>query len=130
MKEYKDLITGAFNEIFIRPGFNEAMIRRYFSDDYEQYVDGKILYLQQFISHVKLLKETILSLSFDFQTLVQENNIVFSRHIVKAVKQDDTAGETQVIAEFHIREGKITYCNELTRLISGEKGDHDLGSRY
>jgi hypothetical protein len=130
MKDYKNLIREIFQNIFENPSYNEETIARYFSTDYVQQVDGKTLHFGEFNKHIQVVKETIISMSVTFDTIAQDNDIVFTNHRVKAITKEGRAGEVQVIAEFHIQDGQINYCNELTRQISGDPRDGDLGSRY
>jgi len=130
MKDYKNLIREIFQNIFENPTYDEAIIKRYFSTNYVQHVDGKTLHFSEFIKHIKAVKEAIISMSVTFDTIAQDNDIVFTNHRVKATTKEGRAGEVQVIAEFHIQNGQINYCNELTRQISGDPKDSDLGSRH
>jgi hypothetical protein len=130
MKDYKAFIKEAFAEVLANPEFNEETIARYFGPSYQQHVDGKILNYDQFVSHMKLMKQKTTALLFDFRTVVQEGNIVFTNHIVSGTKSDGTTAEAHLIAEFHIENDQIVYCSELSRLISGTEEDRDLGSAH
>jgi hypothetical protein len=130
MKDHKKLIRELFQNIFENPGYDEAIIKRYFSKDYVQQVDGKTLHFSEFIKHIKVVKEAITSMSVTFDTIAQDNDIVFTNHRVRATTKEGSTGEVHVIAEFHIQNGQINYCNELTRQISGDPKDGDLGSRH
>lgn len=130
MNEYKTIIKSVFKEIFENTFFNEAVIQKYFDPEYIQEVDGKKLDYTQFCKHVRLQKETISTMSIDFQTLVAEGNVLFSNHVVSGITKDGRSGKFRVIAEFHFKNQKIIYCNELTHMISGDEKDRDLGSRH
>lgn len=119
-----------FKEIFENPVFNEAAIQEYFSAEYIQEVDGKKLDYTQFCKHVSLQKETISTMTFDFQTMIVEDNILFSNHVVHGTTKDGRSGTIRVIAEFHFKGQKLIYCNELTHMINGDEKDRDLGSRH
>ena len=130
MKNNKEALKQMFQEIFANPIFNKSAIEKYFAPEYRQEVDGKVLHYEQFCKHVLVQKETIASMEFDFQTLVSEGNILFSNHLVTASTKTGGYGKIRVIAEFHFKNGQITYCNELTHLVSGNPEDRDIGSRY
>lgn len=130
MKDYKKLIKEIFQNIFENPGYSEAIVKRYFSTNYVQLVDGKTLHFNEFIKHIKAVKEAIASMSVTFDTIAQDNDIIFTNHRVKATTKEGRTSEVQVIAEFHIQDGQINYCNELTRQISGDPREGDLGSRH
>ncbi|ACU60851.1 nuclear transport factor 2 family protein [Chitinophaga pinensis] len=130
MNNYKALVKEAFSKVLIDPVFNEEMIARYFGLSYRQFVDGKELNYAQFVAHMAMVKQRTTRLEFLYNTVIEEGNIVFTNHVVTATKPDGTVARTHLIAEFHIADGKIVYCNELSRLLSGEEGDRDLGSAH
>ncbi len=119
-----------FKDIFENPTFDEAAIDGYFSTEYIQQVDGKIINFEQFKQHVRVLKDSMKSVSAEFKTLVQEDNIVFSNHLISGLNKEDRSVEGQVIAEFTFKDGKIISCDELTRMTKGDEKDRDLGSRH
>jgi len=130
MNNYKALVKEAFSKVLIDPVFNEEMIARYFDKSYRQFVDGKELNYEQFVAHVAIVKQRTTRLEFLYNTVIEEGNIVFTNHIVTATKPDGTVGSTHLIAEFHIENGKIVYCSELSRLLNGQEEDRDLGSAH
>jgi hypothetical protein len=130
MQDHKKLLREIFQNIFESTGHDEGIIKRYFSPDYEQQVDGKILHFEEFTKHIKVVKDAIASMAITFDAIVQENDVVFTNHRVKATTNEGLTSEVQVMAEFHIKDGQINYCNELSRQISGDPKDGDLGSRY
>jgi hypothetical protein len=109
--------------------YNEAAIERYFSKDYRQYVDGKELDLKGFYQHIKVQKETLAAVHIEFKTIAQENEIVFTNHLVHIKTKEGRMAIVHVIAEFHLYNNKIIYCNELTRLLRGDERERDVGSR-
>jgi hypothetical protein len=129
MEDSKKLIKDVFLHIFESPGYDEALIDKYFSPHYVQHVDGKTLKFEGFKQHIKVVKDAMASVSIQFKTLIQDDHIVFSNHLAKGTTKEGRQGEVEVIAEFHIRNNRIYYCNELTRQLSGDERDRDLGSR-
>lgn len=107
----------------------EADFARYHSKDYIQYVDGKVLNYENYVTHRKALQKTIKSLKVVFHDLIIQGNKVVTRHTAYGVKKDNKEIELQVIAIFEIQDGKIISCHELTHLAKGERPDRDLGSR-
>jgi len=130
MENYKALVKESFKAVVEDLTYNEAAVEKYFSKKYVQKVDGKELDYQGFCQHMKVQKQALKHLSTDFITLVQEGGIVFTHHIVNMETKEGRSASIQVIAEFHVEEGKIIYCNELTHLRSGDEQDRDLGSRH
>ncbi|QNK63877.1 nuclear transport factor 2 family protein [Pedobacter sp. PAMC26386] len=129
MKDYKLLLKEVFTTVLESTLYNEELINRYFSQNYIQQVDGKTLYFEGFKQHMKVLKNDMLSIQIDIQTLVQEGNIVFSNHMVSGTTKENRKGLVQVIAEFRFEGDQIAYCNELTHLVAGSPQERDLGSR-
>lgn len=114
--------------IFSSSDFNEDIIREVVDPSYIQHVDGHTLRIEEFIQHLRLLKERTKSIEIGFKTLVQEGEIVFSNHIITATMKDNSKTTIHVIAEFRIKDGKMYYCDELTSLIDGDSENKDLGS--
>ena len=129
MQHYKELVQQSFKEVIEDMEYGEAAIERYFSKDYLQYVDGKELNFKGFCQHLKVLKETLAAARIEFKTIVQENEIVFTTHLVHLSTREGRMAIIHVIAEFRLYNNKIIYCNELTRLVAGDERDSDLGSR-
>ncbi|MDQ1097171.1 MULTISPECIES: hypothetical protein [Chryseobacterium] len=129
MINYKDLIKDSFKAVVEDLHYSQATVDQYFSKNYRQYVDGKELDYERFCRHMRIQKQSIKGISIDFKTIVQENHIVFTRHIVNITTVENRTAVIQVIAEFHIEDNKIQYCNELTHMISGDQRERDIGSR-
>lgn len=130
MKDNKAVLKQIFDEIFVNPVYNEEAIHKYFATGYRQEVDGKVLGFEQFCKHVAIQKETVKSMTIDFQTIISEGDIVFSNHLVNATTKSGSSGKIRVIAEFRFTNGQVIYCNELTHMISGNPEDRDIGSRH
>lgn len=130
MSDHKTLLRQMFQDVFARTDFDEPLVRRYFSTKYTQRVDGKVLGFDEFLRHIRVLKQATRKLSIHFKTLVQEADVVFSNHVVSGETVEGRTIEAQVIAEFRFQDGKIVSCDELTRVASGDEADRDLGSRH
>jgi predicted SnoaL-like aldol condensation-catalyzing enzyme len=128
--ENKTFIREGFKTIFGSSDFNEDFIRGMVDSSYIQHVDGKTLGFEEFIQHLRVLKERTKSIEIDFKTLIEEERIVFSNHVVTATMKDDTKTVLHVIAEFRVKNGKMYYCDELTLLIDGDSYNSDLGSAH
>jgi hypothetical protein len=130
MKDYKALVKKSFEAVVEDLNYNESVIREYFSDSYLQQVDGKVLDFEAFCRHMQVQKQAVNAISIAFKTLAQEDDIVFSNHLVTIETKERRKAVVKVIAEFRLKDGKIVYCDELTRQVSGHGQDSDLGSRY
>jgi len=128
--ETKKFIKDVFINLIENRDANEETYAKYFSKDYIQYVDGKILDYDHFVRHMKALSATIKSAQVTFKQIIAERDKVATIHKVNAVKHDGSQIEVQVNAFFQIKNNKIIFCDELTYLIRGEKSDKDLASRY
>ena len=126
--ENKEFIKEGFKRMFETSAFDEAFIRTMLASSYIQHVDGKTLVFEDFIRHLKALKEKTQSIKIHFKTLATEGEVVFSNHVVTVIMNDHSQTMIHVIAEFHIKEGKVYYCDELTSLIDGDAQNSDLGS--
>ncbi|MDN5088504.1 hypothetical protein [Aliarcobacter butzleri] len=126
----KELIKNLFKNVLQNQSVDIEIIKKYISEKYIQYVDGKELRFEQFVEHIKKQKEVIESIKVDFISMVEENNIVFTNHIVSIKKKDNSFVKVKVIAEFIIENEKLVKCDELTYLLNGSSEDKDLGSRH
>ncbi|WP_277640849.1 hypothetical protein [Wolinella succinogenes] len=129
MTSGKELIVALFRDLLEAPVLDLSLVERYVSPDYVQMVDGAILDYSGFIEHLKKQKEIVKSMKVEFLALVQEGEIVFSNHVVKVEKKDGSYLEVKVIAQFTLFENRLIRCDELTRLLLGDKKDQDIGSR-
>lgn len=57
-----------------------SVIGSYFGQDYEQYVDDEYINYSNFIKHVEKVRGLIENLKIEFLQLIEENDVVFSRH--------------------------------------------------
>lgn len=126
--EPKEIIKSSLLQAFDK-NIEVTTLQEYFSKDYEQYVDDEYINYNDFIAHITKVREVIKKMEIEFLQLIQEGNIVFSRHKVTSTMQDDTINIFIVFAEFHIDDNnKISKYIETTRLISGDKNNSNLGS--
>lgn len=127
--ETKQWIRDLFLNVLENPGATEATYAQYFSPDYVQHVDGKTLHFNDFVAHMKALKATMETILVTFDHILVDGDKVCTVHRVNGVKKNGVEIEAKVIALFQIKDKKIILCDELTRIVKGEKSDSDLGSR-
>ncbi|MGO1297938.1 MAG: nuclear transport factor 2 family protein [Vibrio sp.] len=124
------LVLNALNNIIGSARHNEAAIALYFSPEYRQTVDGKHLTYISFIEHMKLLKQQTLSMSLEVVSSAENEDTVFTHHLVEILKAPSNTLIFEVFACFKVQSHKIVRCQELTRMVTGSHQDIDLGSRY
>lgn len=127
-KQAKRLIVAIFREVVLPPTLDMGAVERYISRDYVQTVDGVTLDYAGFVEHMGKQKQVLASLTVDFLAMAEEGETVFSNHIVSATKKDGSQVRVKVIAQFVVRNGLLSRCDELTRLLSGNEADRGLGS--
>lgn len=123
------LVKQALDSVLGKQIGDIAVIEQFFSRDYIQVVDGKKIDFDEFVTHMQVLKEATESISITIKSIVQGENCVHTQHIAKAIKKGGACSEYEVFACFTILNNKIVRCEELTRMLQGDKSDHDLGSR-
>lgn len=128
MNQYQVLLEQTFRDLF-NPKKEVAALKAYFSEDYTQWVDGKVLDYAGFFQHVKALKEVIVSASIEFIEYIEKGDVVADIHNVFVTKKDGEKLHVRVMAFFTFKEGKISSVRELTQLLSGREEDQDIGSR-
>lgn len=121
-------IREMFQNIIENNVYNEQMIYKYFSPDYEQIVDDKYLKIEEFIMHIKKLKEVVETAEVSIINFATKDNSIFTKHIVKTVLKDGSKHTHKVFAEFIINDNKIIRCEELTLMIAGSEAAKRLGS--
>lgn len=128
MNQYQSTLKSLFADLFDPTKGIEA-IKPYFSPQYTQWVDGKLLDFEAFIQHVKALKEVIASAHIEFKEYLENGNIVADTHEVFITKKTGEKLHVKVMAFFTFENQKILSTQELTHLISGNVEDQDIGSR-
>ena len=123
----KNIVTEALVSVFKRDN-DISIIKNYFSDAYEQYVDDEFIDYHDFVAHIEKVRSLTKDVSIKFLQLIGEDEIVFSRHEVTSLMLDGTTTVFIVFAEFHLKNDKIVKCIETTRLVKGNKEHQNLGS--
>lgn len=123
------LVLNALTNIIGSTDNDEEAIARYFSPEYRQTVDGKHLTYPSFIEHMKLLKQQTINMNLDVLSSAENEDTVFTHHLVEVLKTHSDTLTFEVFACFKVQNNKIVRCQELTRMITGSHQDIDLGSR-
>ncbi|UCA60197.1 hypothetical protein KB553_01420 [Chryseobacterium rhizoplanae] len=124
----KHIIQEVFTNILENPVFDLSLIEQYFSKDYIQLVDHTQLNYEEFILHIKKLKEKVSGQKIDLINYAENGNIIFTHHMARSVLKDGSIVRHKVLAEFTIHEDKIIRCDELTLLLEGSQTERNLGS--
>jgi predicted SnoaL-like aldol condensation-catalyzing enzyme len=125
----KALIRASFTQVVEPMHYDEQAVRTYFAPDYRQAVDGQTLDFAGFCQHMRTQKAALKALHVQFTRMVAEGDVVFTNHTVTLETKEGRAATIKVLAEFIVRDGQIVACDELTRLVSGDDQERDLGSR-
>lgn len=124
----KHIIQQVFHDILENPVFDLSSIEKYFSKDYIQFVDHHQLNYDEFILHIKKLKDKVAEQKIDIINYAENGNIIFTHHMAKSVLKDGSIVVHKVLAEFTIQNDKIIQCDELTLLLEGDFSSKNLGS--
>ncbi|WP_347217893.1 hypothetical protein [Chryseobacterium sp.] len=124
----KHIIQEVFSTILENPVFDLSCIEKYFSKDYIQFVDHHQLNYDEFILHIKKLKEKVAEQKIEILNSAENGNIIFTHHLAKSVLKDGSTVLHKVLAEFTIEDEKIVKCDELTLLVEGNHTEKNLGS--
>lgn len=119
----------ALQDVICRAEHDEKLLQSYFSPHYRQRVDGIELGYAGFVNHMAAVKQVTSGITLTVLAAAANNEHVFTHHRVEVAKQSGVASTIEVHAHFIVREGLICSCEELTRLVSGDVNDRDLGSR-
>lgn len=129
MSSHCDSVLDALQTIISDPIHSPERIARCFSPEYQQQVDGNLLNYEQFVAHMATLKTLTRAMTIDIKTIANSGDDVLTHHYARITKQDGQTSLIEVFAHFQLREGKIVRCDELTRLLTGDPADADLGQR-
>ncbi|MFY3326725.1 nuclear transport factor 2 family protein [Vibrio fluvialis] len=126
--ELKRLTHAALLAVIEAEYVDEREVERYFASSYQQVADGTELNLSEFKEHLLTLKQLTQSMTVTVVAMAQQGEHVFSRHQVRVEKRTGERSVVEVIAHFQWREGKIVRCDELSRVIDGDRSDRSLAS--
>ncbi|RQO33021.1 hypothetical protein DBR39_24130 [Chryseobacterium sp. KBW03] len=124
----KHFIQQVFKEVLENPVFDELLIEKYFSKDYIQSVDHQQLNYEQFVLHIKKLKEKVAEQKIEIINHAENGKIIFTNHVARSILKDGSSASHKVLAEFTILNHKIIRCDELTLLVEGNHTEKNLGS--
>jgi ketosteroid isomerase-like protein len=91
-------------------------------------LDGNTFNYEQWVAHQKHIKKLVKSMKPTFDLIMAEGDYVAAIYRIDLVKNDGSKLEIKDMAFFKIKDKKIVYCEELTRLIKGNEGDKNIGS--
>ena len=123
------LVSHALVTVITCPVHDESELQPFFSPDYQQCVDGKVMNYRQFLKHIQTLKQHSRQMQLRIIACAAAQQGVFTRHQVAVTQSDGHVSEFEVMAHFELRDGRIYRCHELTRQTAGPQHDSDLGSR-
>ncbi len=121
---------------FVKDAVNYALTNRnpnmdyskYVSKNFENPIDGNVFNYKQWVAHQKHIKSLVKSMKPTFDEMVAEGNNVAAIYHIDIVKNDGSKLVVKDMAFFKIKNNKVVYCEELTRLIKGDKTDKNIGS--
>lgn len=111
------------------PSAGREVTDRYFTDDYVQIVDGEALDREAFDAHLATLRADLVSISFEFTTVIAEGNRVADVHFATTTRKDGSETTMKFIGVYTFREGRISRFEEISYLVDGSRDDLDLGQR-
>ena len=101
---------------------------RYVSKDFVNPIDGNQFNYEQWVAHQKNIKAMVKSMKPTFDLMVAEDNHVAAIYRIHIVKKDGSELEVKDMGFFEIKNRKIVYVEELTRLLKGNEKDKNIGS--
>ncbi|MDR0228767.1 MAG: hypothetical protein LBI72_06865 [Flavobacteriaceae bacterium] len=122
------LVTESLINTIEPADYNEKILKSYFSQNYIQCVDGKTLLFDEFCKHIKLLKQHTLRRKLIINTIISQDDTVFTNHTVQVLTSPNKLSTIKVLAMFKVKDNKIISCDELTFLLEGDLKNKDLGS--
>lgn len=126
--EARDFLSRVFQAL-LDPAATVEDVGAFFTPDYVQSADGKVLPRAAFINHVRVLKATLQSGTATLEQVIVGGATIATLHRIDACKKNGETVQVKVHAFFEIEHGLIRRTEELTLLLAGTEADRDLGSR-
>ncbi|MDX2163919.1 MAG: hypothetical protein SFW07_00705 [Gammaproteobacteria bacterium] len=101
---------------------------KYVSKSFKNPIDGNVFNYQQWVAHQKHIKSLVKSMKPTFDEMVAEGNNIAAIYHIDIVKNDGSKLVVKDMAFFKLKNNKVVYCEELTRLIKGKVKDKNIGS--
>lgn len=101
---------------------------KYVAKDFKNPIDGEIFNYDQWVTHQKHIKELVKSMKPTFDLMVAEGDHVAAIFRIHLIKKDGSVLDVKDMAFFKIKNHKIVYVEELTRLLNGSEKDKTIGS--
>lgn len=101
---------------------------KYVSKEFVNLIDDNKFNYEQWVTHQKNIKAMMKSMKPTFDLMVAEGNQVAAIFRIHLIKKDGTELEVKDMGFFKIKNHKIVYVEELTRLIKGNEKDKNIGS--
>ncbi len=124
-----EFVTRALTDVLGEHIGDESLVEQYFSRDYVQVVNGQTIEFPAFLAHLNALKMATRSITIEIKSIAEGGSCVHTQHIAKAEKVSGEHAAFEVFACFRLADGKIVRCEEVTRQLTGDESDNDLGSR-
>jgi len=101
---------------------------KYVSENFVNTIDDKRFNFQEWTQHLENIKAIVTSIKPTFDCIISDGKNVFASYHVKSVKPNGEEIVVKDLGHFVIEDGKIVYCDELTKLIQGGQNDHGFAS--
>ncbi|GAB5468016.1 MAG: hypothetical protein Kilf2KO_10460 [Rhodospirillales bacterium] len=125
--EAKAFLEEVFTAV-LAPDADATVTNRYFTEDFEQIVDGGRLNRAQFDAHLETLRREVASFAIDFTRVIAEGDEIAEVHYAKVRQKDGRVLTMKFIAFHSLRDGRIARVEEVSHLVQGAAQDVDLGS--
>jgi len=101
---------------------------KYVSKDFVNPIDGNVFNYQQWVTHQKHIKSMVKSMTPTFDWMVADGDNVAAIYHIAIIKNNGDKLTVKDLAFFKIKNNKVVYCEELTRLVKGNEADKNIGS--
>lgn len=121
-----ELLKKVWADVY-NPGLDtENTIRKYFSSNYTQEINGVQLSLEPYIEHVVAQKESITINSIDYKSYLENDDTVFAIYFPKAIDNEGNEIVAEVIAKFVFDGEQINHIHGQVRFLSGSPQKLDM----
>lgn len=132
----KTSLSPAESEALVKKAVKYALLNRNPDLDYGRYVaknfvnvvDGNTFNFEEWVAHQKHIKSITTSMRPIFKWIIAKEDEVAVLFHIHLTKSDGSQLEVKDMGFFKIKNHKIVYVEEITRLVKGDESDKNIGS--
>ncbi len=103
-----------------------AVLDEFFHHDYEQCINGVIMFRPEYINHVSAQKKDVVIEHIDYKHFLENGDELFALYYPKGKTAKGSDIEAEVIGYFQFKDKKLLKIHAQVRMLKGEFSDVDM----